>query len=263
MLFLIGKKPHLSMQNSHLRVYSPNNSNLSLNITLISIFLVLLTSISSCSKKAQEQVQLEIKSVEPAGSNGIYNLAGSTNLPESSKIAIVAVRNLVPIAGQQAGVLNDDANNNRSILARQVVEVKQGQWQTNLNLWQVAADGRFQEPWQIYQTQMKLRPDSNVTFVATFEPADQLKKSKLQLDAQQVRFTNEGEPYLQAHQTLPISLPVGKTTPPLEQPEDLNNTLGNPPEILQASTLSSNASFLRSAKFRQTNAPLKSSEFLR
>ncbi|KAB8333274.1 hypothetical protein SD80_015645 [Scytonema tolypothrichoides VB-61278] len=251
------------MLKPHLKLDLANLSNLSLNLTLIGISLLLLTVVSSCNKKAQEKVQLEIKTVEPAGSNGVYNVGGSTNLPDSSKIVVAAVRYLVPIAGQQAGVLNDETNNNRSILARQVVEVKQGQWQTNLNLWQVATDGRFQEPWQAYQTQMKLRPDSNVTFIATFEPADQLKKSNLQFDAQQLRSTNEGELYLQAHQTLPISLPALKTTPPLEQPQDLNNNLVNPPEILQASTLTSKTSFLRSAKFRQTNAPLKSSEFLR
>lgn len=259
----MAKIPYFAMlylkRNSFLRTFTP----LSPNITSIGISLLLLTVIYGCNQKAQEQAQLEIKSVEPAGSNGVYNVAGSTNLPESSKIVVTAVRYLVPIAGQQAGVLDDKANNNRSILARQVIEVQQGQWQTNLNLWQVAPNGRFQESWQPYQTQTKLRPDSNVTFIATFEPADQLKKSNLQLDPQQLRVTNQGELYLQAHQTLPISLPVGKTTPPLEQPQDLNNKLVNPPQILEASTLTSNTSFLRSAKFRQSNAPLKSSEFLR
>ncbi|MGH8002471.1 MAG: hypothetical protein ACREPR_24345 [Brasilonema sp.] len=226
--------------------------------------MLLLTVSSGCNQKAQEKVQLEIKSVEPAGGNGLYNVVGSTNLPDSSQIAVAAVRYLLPTGSQQAGILNDEANNNRSILARQIVEVKQGQWQANLNLWQVAPDGRFQEAWQAYQKQMKLRPDSNVTFIATFERAEQLKKSNLQLEGKQLRFTNEGERYLQANQTSPISLPVGKTTPPLEKPQALNNILGNPSVIqIKTPTLTSNTSFLRSAKFRQTNAPLKPSEFLR
>ncbi|KAB8319202.1 hypothetical protein SD81_009875 [Tolypothrix campylonemoides VB511288] len=229
-------------------------------ISLASIFLLLLTVSYGCDKKAQEQVQLEIKSVQPTGSNGVYNIVGSTNLPDSSQIAVAAVRYLLPTGEQEAGVLNDQVNNNRSILARQIVEVKQGQWQADLNLWQVASDGRFQEVWQAYP-QMKLRPDSNVTFIATFEPAGQLKKSNLQLEGKQLRFTNKGEIYLQAGQTMPISLPLGKTTPPVPRSEDLNKKANQ--SQIQAPILTSNSSFLRSAKFRQTNAPLKPSEFLR
>ncbi|NMG05784.1 hypothetical protein [Brasilonema sp. UFV-L1] len=238
--------------------------SLSAKTTLTGLSLLLLTLSSGCNQKAQEKVQLEITSVEPAGGNGLYNVSGSTNLPDSSLIAVAAVRYLIPIGRQQAGVLNDEANNNRSILARQIVEVKQGQWQANLNLWQVAPDGRFQEAWQAYQKQMKLRPDSNVTFLATFERGEQLRKSNLQLEGKQLRFTNEGELYLQANQTSPISLPVGKTTPPREKPQELNYILGKPSVIqIKTPALSSNTSFLRSAKFRQTNAPLKPSEFLR
>lgn len=250
------------MFNLFFQLYCRNLPKFSANFTLAGISLMLLTVSYGCNQKAQEQVQLEIKSVEPTGSNGVYNVTGSTNLPDSSQIAVAAVRYLLPTGGQQAGVLNDEANNNRPILARQIVEVKQGQWQADLNLWQVAPDGRFQEVWQAYQAQMKLRPDSNVTFIATFEPASQLKKSNLQLEGKQLRFTNEGEIYVQALQTMPISLPAGKTTPPRPLPEDLNLILGNQTPV-QAPILTSNTSFLRSAKFRQTNAPLKASEFLR
>ncbi|WP_026082401.1 hypothetical protein [Mastigocladopsis repens] len=239
-----------------------NFKKLSATATLAGISLLLLTVSYGCNKKAQEEVQLDIKSVEPTNSNGVYNVVGSTNLPDSSLIAIAAVRYLIPIEGQQIGFLNDPANNNRSILARQIVEVKQGQWQANLNLWQVTPNGQFQEVWQAHEVQMKLRPDSNVIFIATFEPAGQLKKSNLQLEGKQLRFTNEGEIYVQARQTMPISLPVRKTTPPRLQPEDLNNTLGYQSPI-QVPILTSNASFLRSGKFSQTNAPLKPSEFLR
>ncbi|BAY44759.1 hypothetical protein SAMD00079811_23610 [Scytonema sp. HK-05] len=252
----------LSMINLNFQLICQNLTKKSAPVSLASIFLLLLSVSSGCGKKAQTQVQLEIKSVQSTGSNGVYNVVGSTNLPDSSQIAVAAVRYLLPTGGQQAGVLNDQANNNRSILDRQIVEVKQGQWQADLNLWQVAPDGRFQEVWQAYQAQMKLRPDSNVMFIATFEPAGQLKKSNLQLEGKQLRFTNEGEIYLQARQTMPISLPLGKTTPPVPQPEDLNKNKANQSQI-QAPILTSNTSFLRSAKFRQTNAPLKPSEFLR
>ncbi|ARV61438.1 hypothetical protein BZZ01_24935 [Nostocales cyanobacterium HT-58-2] len=234
----------------------------SVNVALLTVSVLLVTVSYGCDKKAQEEVQLNIKSVEPTESNGVYKVAGSTNLPDSSRIAVAAVRYLLPTQRQQAGFLNDEANNNRSILARQIVEVKQGQWQTDLNLWQVAPNGRFQEVWQAHQAQTKLRPDSNVTFIATFEPGSQLKKSNLQLEGKQLRFTNEGEIYLQARQTMPMSLPVGKTTLPRGQLEDLNYSLGYQSPI-QVPILTSNTSFLRSAQFRQTNAPLKPSEFLR
>lgn len=250
------------MINPTFHLISQNFTKKSASVRLASILLLLLSVSYGCGKKAQKQVQLEIKSVQPTISNGVYNVVGSTNLPDSSQIAVAAVRPLLPTSEQKVGVLNDQANNNRSILARQIVEVKQGQWQADLNLWQPAPDGRFQEAWQAYEAQMKLRPDSNVTFIATFEPAGQSKKSKLQLEGKQLRFTNKGEIYLQAHQTMPISLPPGKTTPPIPQPEDLNKLLANKSQT-QPPILTSNVSFLRAAKFRQTNAPLKPADFLR
>jgi hypothetical protein len=261
MWFFITLFPDSSMFKLYFRLICQNLKHLSATFPLVGVSLLLVIVSFGCNQKAQEGVQLNIKSVEPTGSNGIYNVMGSTNLPDSSQIAITAVRDLISMQGQQAGLVSDATHNNRSILARQIVEVKQGQWQADLNLWQVAPDGRFQELWQAYQAQMKLRPDSNVTFIATFEPASQLKKSNWQLEGQQLRFTNEGEIYLQARQTMAISLPTGKTTPPTKT-EDFNNSLGYKSQI-PTLTLTSNTSFLRSAKFRQTNAPLKPSEFLR
>ncbi len=169
-------------------------------------------------------------------------------------------------------MLNNDANTNRSILARQIVEVKQGQWQADLNLWQVAPNGSFQEIWQANQAQLKLTPENGVTFIATFDPAGQGQKSKQtskqpkpenqKLEGKLLRFTNEGETYMQASQILSIPLPVGKTIPPRPQPEDLNGGWGTRYQIPPQS-IASKVTLRTQAKFRQTNAPLTPAEFLR
>ncbi|MBW4453009.1 MAG: hypothetical protein KME55_10140 [Nostoc indistinguendum CM1-VF10] len=86
---------------------------------------------------------------------------------------MAAVRYLRPVSGQTEALLNSDTNTNRSILARQIVEVKQGQWEAALNLWQVSPDGHFQEVWQANPAQIQLFPEDGVTFVAIFDPASQ------------------------------------------------------------------------------------------
>lgn len=247
-----------SMPNIHSLNICRNFTKLAPKNVLLAMALLLLTATFGCVQKAQREAQLDIESVQPIGSNGVYQIAGSANLPESSQIVVAAVRYLVPTQGQQKGFLKDQANINRSILARQIVEVKEGKWQAELNLWKVAPDGKYHEVWQANQAQTKLRPDSSVTFVVTFEPAAQLEKSNLRLDGKQLRFTNESEAYLQASETFTVSLPVGKTAPPLQTDDEL--AMVNP---TQASVLTSSAPFLPTAKLRQTNAPLKPSEFLR
>ncbi|KYC35982.1 hypothetical protein WA1_40250 [Scytonema hofmannii PCC 7110] len=228
------------------------------NHYLAAISLSLVTISYGCVQKAQENVQLEVTSVQPMGNNSMYNVEGRSNLPDSSLVSVAAVRYLVSTEGQQQKSL-EEATINRSILAREIVQVKQGQWEADLNLWQVAPDGKYQEAWQANQSQMKLRPDSSsVRFIATFEPTAQLKKSNKQLESKQLRFTNEGEAYLQADQTLQVPLPTGKTVPPLQK--DSNDDLGNQ---TQPPTLIANAPLLTSAKFKQTNAPLKPLEFMR
>jgi hypothetical protein len=241
---------------------------------LVIACLILLLSNYGCVKKAQVQTQLEIQNVQAEQSNALYKITGSTNLPESSRITVAAVRYLRPTAGQSGGLLNSNTSTKLSILARQIVEVKQGKWQADLNLLQVAPDGSFEEVWQANQTQMKLTPESGVTFIATFDPGSQweqsdnsqseekLKPENQELEGKLVRFTNEGEKYAQASQTLLIPLPTGKTTPPRPLPEDVNGGWGNRYQILPESKITRTTS-IPPAKSRQTNASLLSSEFLR
>jgi hypothetical protein len=249
--------------------------NLPATVSLAPMCLGLLVISSGCVQKAQDEAQLEIKSVQPVEQNGVYNIVGSTNLPESSRITISAVRYLRPIEGNEGVLLVSDANTNRSILDRQSVEVKQGKWQVDLKLWQIAPNGSFQEVWQGNQGQTKLTPDSDVMFLATYDPGSQLMKKKLdrenteepkpeyqKLQGKLLRFTNEGEKYVQASQSLPIALPGGKTVPPRPQPEDLNDGWGNRYQI-RPEPIASGANIAPPTKFRQTNAPLSVSEFVR
>jgi hypothetical protein len=228
--------------------------------TLIAVFLLLLIGSYGCQQKTRQEVQLEMTSVQQTGSNGEYSLQGSTNLPDSSQIAVTAVRYLIPTTGQQKSVLQDEGNINRSILDRQIVEVKQGRWQADLDIWKVAPDGKFQEVWQANQAQMKLRPDSDVSFIATFEPTAQFNRAEIRLEGKQIQFTNEGEVYVSASQRFSVPLPVGKTTPPLLQAKNIDDELETQ---TQTPIATSTVPFVSSAKFKQTNAPLKTLEFMR
>jgi hypothetical protein len=261
------------MFNLNYQMIWQNFKNIPVASPLTVASLVLLSVSYGCVQKPQEEVQLEIKNVQSVVSNSVYNVAGSTNLPESSQITVEAVRYLRPTEGQEGVLLNSNADARRSILARQIVQVKQGKWQTDLNLWQAAPDGSFQEVWQANKAQIGLTPESGVTFIAIFDPASQWEKSdqqkpeKLKLENQQlegklVRFTNEGEKYVQASQTLLIPLPEGKTTSPRPQPADINGGWGNRYQI-PPTPVASKATFIPSATSRQTNATLAPSEFLR
>lgn len=243
-------------------------------LPLVFTSLILLVGNYGCVKQAQVETQVAIKNVQILSGNSLYRISGSTNLPESSRITVAAVRYLRPTTGQPGALLTSDASTKRSILARQIVQVKQGTWQADLNLWQVAPDGSFEEVWQANQRQMKLTPESDVTFIATFDPVGQwekldshkseekLKPENYQLEGKLVRFTNEGEKYAQASQTLLIPLPTGKTIPPRPQPEDLNEGWGNRYQILPEPKVTRSA-LIPPAKSRQTNASLLPSEFLR
>ena len=220
---------------------------------------------SGCSNTSQNEVQLEIQGIQRENSKGLYKVVGNTNLPESSRIAITAVRYLRPNAEETLSGYRDI---NRSILARQIVEVKQGKWEADLNLWQVAPNGNFQEPWQLNQDLKKLTPESEVTFVATFNPVGQLPSSGKQnfqqyqqLEGKSVRFTNEGEKYVQATQYRSIAMPVGKTTPPRIQAE-FNDGWGNRYQI-EPQSQNTRSSLPAISESQQTNSPPTASEFLR
>jgi hypothetical protein len=194
------------------------------------LLLVLMTA-CSLPQSAVPEIQLSMQ-VEPAGRPGIYTITGNTNLPDQSRITVAGIRYL------RSSTEPVDLNNQElpySILARQTVEVTQGKWQTTLNLWQVAPDGRYQESWQLNEAKLgqALTPNATVTFVAALEPVGQPATLSQQLGNNQkiqgnlVRFTPDGQQYLQVSQTLPVDLPKGKTAAPGLTTQDLNHGWGD------------------------------------
>jgi hypothetical protein len=229
------------------------------------ILLVLVLSVS-CSPAKPPDTALTI-SVQPASSPGLYTITGTTNLPNQSKITVAALRYLRPKSQE---FFSSDPQETYAILARKIVKVSQGKWQADLNLWQIATDGRLQEAWQVNQSQtgLLLNPASEVSFIATFDPAGQFLKPEQQqvpiqnLKGSLVRFTNEGLPYVQAIQNLKIALPVGRRPPPILNNEDLNGGWGKRYEIKPERPVANNMR-PQSIKTNQTNAPLSPSEFVR
>jgi hypothetical protein len=232
------------------------------------VILLLLALCVSCSSSKPPDVSLKL-SVQPANNPGVYNVTGSTNLPEKSQITVAALRYLRPTNQE---LISPDPKPTYSILNRQIVQVEQGRWQTTLNLWQVAPDGRFREAWQLNLNQgqigLSLEPVNEVSFVATFDPAGQFVKAKQQplyiqdLQGSLVRFSAEGLPYVQASQILKVGLPVGKRPPPELKAEDINDGWGNryelKPELPVASRISPQI-----PQTSQSNAPLSQSKFFR
>lgn len=195
------------------------------------VCLCLLLGLAACgvSRSNTPEVQLSMQ-VEASGRSGTYTITGNTTLPDQSWLTISAIRYLRS-SNQVDSSLTDLPY---SILARQRVEVAQGKWQTTLNLWQVAPDGRYQEAWQLNTSELgvALQPNATVTFVATLEPVGQPASLMKVLESQQIegnltRFTADGQPYLQVSQTLPIELPQGKTSPPRLTTQDSNNGWGD------------------------------------
>ncbi|PAX45758.1 hypothetical protein [Brunnivagina elsteri] len=244
---------------------------------LTGISLVLLATSYGCTQKAENEVKLEIKNVQSTGSNGQYKVIGSTNLPKASRIAIAAVRYLRPANEEQTIDSNTDININRSILDRQVIKVNdKGEWEANLNIWQVTPNGSYQEVWQVNQAQTTLTPESDVTFTATFDPGSQanitekpsnekIQESQPQiqeLEGKSLRFSDNGEKYVQASLSQSVSLPIAKTTPPQQQAEDINGGWGDR-YIIKPEAIASGSAPAPPTKSRQNTAPLKASEFLR
>ena len=203
--------------------------------------------------------------VTPSGRSGVYTVAGSTNLPDKSRITVAAVRYLrsnKPLSPTFTPTLT------YSILDYQDVKVNEGKWQTTLNLWKTAPDGQFKEAWQLDQSKLGLTfaAEPDVTFLATVDPItslsrleQQLEKQGIKLVSSVVRNTTEGEQYVQAIQVLPIGLPTGKTTAPPLRSEDVNGGWG--PRYLLIPEPPNTNKFEQPNK-RRTNAPLSPSELL-
>lgn len=228
--------------------------------------ILLLTLVPGCTQIQSlfqwSEVDLKIQ-VKDTSAPGIYAVSGKANLPEHTQISVAAVRYLHLDKTDRASA---ELNPTYAILDYEPAEVKQGQWQTNLNLWQVAANGNYQESWQIEQKKLglSLQPDADVIFLATLTPIDDLSQLEQELAKRGIRlsrgsvFSNsEGFRYAQVQQTLAVALPTGQTTP---NPEDANFGWG-PRYIIPQEP--QNPTNLELPADRLTNAPPRQEELLR
>jgi hypothetical protein len=207
--------------------------------------------------------------VSASSAPGTYEIGGTSNLPNKSQIRVAAIRYLRPTK-QASQDLNPKLT--YSILSYQTAEVRDGKWQTALSLWKPAADGRYQEAWQLEQSHLGLTfsPASDVFFMANYVMSDRTQ-TVLQLDQELQKqgktlengillTTVDNRRYVQSGETMAIALPTGGTTPPAMPAEDINGGWGDrflmPPEPENTIQLEFPAN-------RRTNAPAALGEFLR
>ncbi|KAM3114636.1 hypothetical protein [Phormidesmis sp. 146-33] len=232
--------------------------------------LVLLggcTQVRNLWREKLGQANLQFQ-VTPGDLSGSYKVVGKADLPDQTEIRVAAVRYLYPTTLASNSLTPKPTY---SILAYQTTEVKEGQWQAQLNLWQVAPNGQFQEDWQLHEKlKLSLKPASDVVFLATLAPGDKadqlqqvevsLQKSKKVIDTALIRQTVVGDRYLQSNQVLTVALPTGSTTPPPIQDKDINGGWGRryliPPEA-------PNPNNLAFPENRRTNAHPAPTEFIR
>lgn len=212
---------------------------------LVSLLLLLVLVIcTSCAAINQDSasVELSIRQAQATGRPGAYVVSGNTTLPDETRITVTAVRDF---ESAEAPIY--------AILDRQFTTVKRGSWEAALNLWQPAPDGRFQESWQLSGLSAPADPAATVTFLATLDPANQPAGFRDQVEAEDsatqaslVRFTTDGEIYLEASRQVNVPLPSGRTAPPAPTPAVAPRTSGKP--------VDSNVD--RDQPWSKTNAPL-------
>lgn len=195
--------------------------------------------------------------------SGEFALAGTTSLPDNTQLTAIALRHLVP---QRA---TPDGEPLYSVLDYRPVTVANGQWSAQLKLWQVAADGRYQEAWQTQAAALKLvaQPSDTVQFAIMLAPhhlgaalTSKMAQSGPQRLAKVLRVTATGEPFLWADQALTVGLPSGQTTPPADLVARTNGGWGDRYLLVPEPPLPYTLTPLDE---RQTTAPLTPNELLR
>ncbi|NEO34058.1 MAG: hypothetical protein F6K36_27365 [Symploca sp. SIO3C6] len=244
---------------------------------LLSLILLLILN-TGCSQLPFSQQQLisllpglsseaDFKiNVTPLNNKGEYQVEGTTNFPDKSRITVAAIRYLRTDNELSTEL---DPEPIYSILDYKDVKVNQGKWQTTLGLWKISPDGQYQETWQLENPKLGLsvEPASEVTFLATLEPTTPLSAIEQQLAKQGIRLTSslvsnaaDGQNYVQTSVVeAQIPLPTGKTTPPQTRQQDINGGWGpqyrllpKPPNINKPERISK----------PRTNAPLSPEQFL-
>lgn len=242
------------------------------NAAIAAIVLLVLTGGCRPSPRLSPPENLSIKVAE-TNKPGVYALSGSAQFPEQSAITVMAIRYLQPATPR--------ASRWRSqpyyvILDRRVVPLQQGQWQAQLNLWQVAADGRWQEAWQLSEkdADLSVPPDKQVAFLALLQPDNQAKvlREKLQKQgpppSQNVaQVPSEGTWYIYAIERMELPLPTGKTKQPDMATRDINHGWGDQnatkPQPASDKTQKNAPAALPLPKTGLTTQPLSTREYMR
>jgi hypothetical protein len=218
----------------------------------------------SRNSSASSGLAFAVDQIQPSNRPGIYSVSGRANLPDKTTVVVSAIRQLNSTARQNG------AKPEYSILSRQQTQVKGQTWKVDLNLWQVAPDGQYQEAWQLTQSAKRIEsaPNSTVLFLASVNPANQPPELTQQIEnltqASQgnlVQFTAEGDPYLQASRSLPVALPTGQTTAPPQR--SLTTRIASDRISDVDPVKNQNRSVLPPGKTDVTTAPLMPQEFVR
>ena len=151
-----------------------------------------------------------------------------------------------------------------SVLDYQVVQVQDEQWQGELTLRQLAADGSRKETWQLDQADlaMDVKPLDTVVVIATYTPLDQLTtlerilaQQGLKVSPDLLQTTLDGRRYLEIREVLDI--PAASEVS--ERPEPYNGGWGTRHILIQEPPMPYQVEF---PEERQTNRPADPKEFL-
>lgn len=197
---------------------------------------------------------------------GRYQVSGDIALVNDTELGVAALRYLTltdPVADNPAG------SRTYAVLDYAVVEVNDGAWQTELDLWQVGANRQFQEGWQEYSDRLdwSVVPDEEVIFLTIPTPTkslaeleQKLRNRQQRIDESLLRQTLEGDLYAEIAYVETIALPAGSTVRPQPGPLDINGGWGRR-YLLQPE--SPNPNTLEEPSDRRTTAPPAAEEFLR
>ncbi|MBW4661628.1 MAG: hypothetical protein KME15_23410 [Drouetiella hepatica Uher 2000/2452] len=201
----------------------------------------------SLSQSLTPALEFRMNPVQSGDRPGLYTVSGQTTLPNKTQVTVSAVRYLPKVATDQSP--------SYTLLDRQFAQVSQGAWKTDLDLWQTANGKR--EVWQSSLQGFGVQSNPEVVFLATVDPLQQSTNLQNQLDRLDdsrqldlVRFTSDGEQYLQVSQALEISPPNG-TVPAV--------TTDRTPQVVPV--LQTNSSSVD--EWKQLPLPLSPDEFLR
>jgi len=194
---------------------------------------------------------------------GSVAISGRTNLSDNTQLTALALRYLEP-----AQPLTNSAKSTFSILDYQTIPVQQGQWEAELDLWQVAEDGRYQEAWQDQANQLNLqvKPQDTVHFIITLAPEQfldalsrNLGQNRMQLSSDLLRTNDSGELLLWAEDSRLVNLPEGRTSPSHNLAQQANGGWGERYRLVPEPPLPYR---LTPEDIRKTTAPAAAAEFL-